>query len=276
VSVRARVCVYVCRSLFFEPCPFSAQYFVGFAFTVAAIYLLFLVILIVLGLRHFTKMRGGNRFFLALTLSTVIVILAGFFANAYVSSVDGTNAAFAASYLIANLVCRALACLCSLLVSLQYSSISLSLSLSPTLSAHTRRSLLRPCFQYVAWLCIAYVPQRRDSEFDSTMARESIDADSAVDTTGVMAASGDLDVSAGEVDLGDGGSVEQSTVRSASRVGADRRRTAASVSHRGGGKRDIGATAPQAAQAAATSSHTGRAGPSFAIAEDDGEEEGNA
>ena len=46
----------------------------------------------------------GNRFFVALTLTTVIVLAAGVFAGGFFSSVDGTSAAFLVSYGAANLV----------------------------------------------------------------------------------------------------------------------------------------------------------------------------
>jgi hypothetical protein len=74
---------------------------------------------------------------------------------------------------------------------------------------------------------IAYLPERRDSIFNETMARESINAEEAVDTTGVMAASADLDVHTNDVELADGGSAEF-VARGVSRS-SDRRRAAATV-----------------------------------------------
>ena len=82
----------------------AAEYFVAFAFTVTSVYLLYLLVLVVLGLRNCARMREGYRFFAALTLSTVIILVAGVFAGGYFPSVDGASAAFVVSYGVANLV----------------------------------------------------------------------------------------------------------------------------------------------------------------------------
>ena len=50
---------------------------------------------------------------------------------------------------------------------------------------------------------IAYLPDHRADVFEDAMASESVSADAAVDTTGVMAASNDLDVHVGDLDMSD-------------------------------------------------------------------------
>ena len=101
------------------------------------------------------------------------------------------------------------------------------------------------------------------------MARESVDVDAAIDTTGVMAASADLDVQIGDVEFGDGGSAERSAGRSGSHA-ADRRRTAATVSS-GGSKRGLDARTVAAASVKNVATAQAVSG-DFVISEEEEEE----
>jgi hypothetical protein len=68
---------------FFEAMPEIGAYFSTFVIVLAVIYLLWVVFLILLSIRKFGKMTPGNKFFLFLTLSTLLLVFIGLFASAF-------------------------------------------------------------------------------------------------------------------------------------------------------------------------------------------------
>ena len=79
----------------FEALPAIGDYFYGFLYTVATLYLLYLGALLLLGCRNFSKMRASNRVFIGVTLSTLLILIVGVYLDVF--SPLRTNSA---SYLV--------------------------------------------------------------------------------------------------------------------------------------------------------------------------------
>ena len=60
-----------------------ADYFLGFVYAVAAVYLLYLFALLVLACRQWRRMRLGNRFFVLFTIAAAIILVIGIFLDAF-------------------------------------------------------------------------------------------------------------------------------------------------------------------------------------------------
>ena len=84
-----------------ESYPEFAGYLRGFAFAIGGIYLLMLIFYIALGLRKCRSMPRSGVLFTAVTLLTIVLVLAGLFTNSFTSTISGSGY-FVLSYGIAN------------------------------------------------------------------------------------------------------------------------------------------------------------------------------
>lgn len=71
--------------------PSIRTYFMNFAITWAAVYVIYLLVLIVMGIYNCRGMRPAARFVLGITIVTMLSVLAGYFANGWLVTVNTTD-----------------------------------------------------------------------------------------------------------------------------------------------------------------------------------------
>ena len=85
----------------FEQLSAIGDYFYGFLYTLAALYLIYLAALLFRGFRVFGRMRAANRVFVGVTLSTVLILIVGIYLDVF-SPLRTGSAAYLVVYGAAN------------------------------------------------------------------------------------------------------------------------------------------------------------------------------